>query len=328
MGSLPLMIGFPPPRAIDIKGAMLSVHEAGEGPAIVLVHGWPEIAYSWKNQIGPLSSAGYRVIAPDLKGFGASSAPLCKELYDIRHLTNDLARLLDALDIQQAIFCGHDWGGAIVWPMAQLHPSRVSGVIGVCTPHRAPPPVPPLSIIKKRFGDRHYIIQFQDEGVAESLFASDIERFFRLMFRRPPSLSEISMLGVRMLDLLGRFRDGPPPDPASSIIGDGDLAVYIEAYRRSGFHGGINLYRNIDCNYDIMRSIDPEISKPALWVGAELDAFLPPSGAEGMELFIPDLEKAIVKDCGHWVMWEQPNALNDILLSWLESKFPPKSAKI
>ncbi|MDZ7628364.1 MAG: alpha/beta hydrolase [Parvularculaceae bacterium] len=322
------MAFWPVPHAVDIGKATLSVHEAGAGPAIVLVHGWPEIAYSWKNQLAPLAGAGYRVIAPDLKGFGRSSAPTDKALYDIRHMTDDLVRLLDVLQVERAIFCGHDWGGAIVWPMAQLHPERVAGVIGVCTPHRAPPPAPPLAIIKKRFGEKHYFIQFQEEGTVERLFETDAERFFRLMFRRPPSPAEIEKIGVRMLDLPGRFRDGPAPDPASVIVGADDLQVYVDAYGRSGFHGGINLYRNIDRNYDIMRAVDQVIDKPALWVGAALDVFLPPSGADGMEELVPDLEKAIIDDCGHWVMWEQPAKLNQILLDWLGRKFPSKRPKI
>lgn len=322
------MLDFPAPRAVDIGGVTLSVHEAGAGPAIVLVHGWPEIAYSWKNQIGPLANAGYRVIAPDLKGFGASSAPKEKALYDIRHLTDDLARLLDALGLDNAIFCGHDWGGAMVWPMAQLHPARVAGVIGVCTPHRRPPPAPPLTIIRNRFGEKHYFIQFQEEGVVETLFAADVERFFRLMFRRPPTPAEVKKIGARMLDLPGRFRDGPPPDKAATIISDADLQIYIDAYRRAGFHGGVNLYRNIDRNYDIMRSIDPVIAQQSLWVGAELDVFLPPSGADGMERIVPNLEKAIVKNCGHWVMWERPDRLNEIMLAWLRKKFPSNPSKI
>jgi microsomal epoxide hydrolase/non-specific protein-tyrosine kinase len=322
------MKDFPPPRRIDIGTAQLSVHEAGEGPAIVLVHGWPEIAYSWKNQIGPLMRAGWRVIAPDLKGFGASDAPRDKALYDIRHMTDDLARLLDALGVAEAVFCGHDWGGAIVWPMAQLHGARVAGVIGVSTPHRAPPPVPPLTIIRNRFGEKHYFIQFQEEGVVEALFASDVERFFRLMFRRPPTLAEIEKLGPRLLDLPGRFRDGPAPDRAATIIGDEDLAVYVDAYKRSGFHGGVNLYRNIDRNYEIMRDIDPVIDKPALFVGAAQDVFLPPSGADGMEAIVPRVEKATIENCGHWVMWEQPEALNLILLNWLGRQFPPNPPQI
>ena len=327
-GNLRGMNEFPAARAVDIGGLTLSVHEAGDGPAIVLVHGWPELAYSWKNQIAPLAAAGYRVIAPDLKGFGASDAPHDKSLYDIRHMTDDLARLVDALGIDKAIFCGHDWGGAIVWPMAQLHPGRVAGVIGICTPHRPPPPAPPLDIIKKRFGEKHYFIQFQEAGIVERLFASDVERFFRLMFRRPPTAAEIARIGARMLDLPGRFRDGPPPDPAATILDDADLQIYVDAYLRAGFHGGVNLYRNIDRNYEIMRAADPVILHPSLWVGAELDVFLPPSGADGMETIVPNLEKAVVANCGHWVMWEQPDALNPILLDWLARNFPPNPSKI
>lgn len=322
------MNGFPAAHAVDIGGLTLSVHEAGHGPAVVLVHGWPELSYSWKNQIGPLAAAGYRIIAPDLKGFGASDAPHDKSLYDIRHMTDDLARLIDALGVDRAIFCGHDWGGAIVWPMAQLHPDRVAGVIGICTPHRPPPPAPPLTIIKKRFGDRHYFIQFQEEGAVETLFAADVERFFRLMFRRPPTPAEMEKIGVRMLDLPGRFRDGPPPDKASTIIGDADLQVYVEAYRRAGFHGGVNLYRNIDRNHELMKNVDPVIEKPSLWIGAALDVFLPPSGADGMEEIVPDLEKSIIMNCGHWVMWEQPEALNRLLLGWLSRKFPSNPPRI
>ncbi len=319
------MKDFPDHILIDAGGVRLATYEAGgenlKAPPVVLVHGWPEIAYSWKNQMAPLAAAGYRAIALDLKGFGRSDAPKDKALYDIRHLTDDLARLLDAVGIERAIFCGHDWGGAIVWPMAQLHPGRVAGVIGVCTPHRAPPPVSPLAIIEKRFGPKHYFIAFQEPEVAEAIFATDPERFFRLMFRRPPAAADVEKLGVRIFDLVGRFRDGPPPDPAAVIVGAEDLRVYVEAYRRSGFHGGVNLYRNIDRNYAIMRGVDPVIRAPSLFVGAEKDFFLPPSGADGMEALVPDLEKALIPDCGHWVMWEQPAALNRLIIDWLNRKY-------
>lgn len=319
------MKGFPDPVFVDVGDVRLAIYEAGVGPPVVLVHGWPEIAYSWKNQIGAIAAAGFRAIALDLKGFGRSDAPKEKTLYDIRHMTDDLARLLDAFGVGRAIFCGHDWGGAIVWPMAQLHADRVMGVVGVCTPHRAPPPVPPLSIIEKRFGPKHYFIQFQEEAAPEALFATDIERFFRIMFRRAPAGADIEKLGSRIFDLPGRFRDGPPPDPAAVVVGAEDLSVYVEAYRRSGFHGGINLYRNIDRNWEIMRRADPVIRAPSLFIGAKNDVFLPPAGADGMEALVPDLEKALIGDCGHWVMWEQPAALNRVLVDWLNRRFKSHS---
>ena len=322
------MTDFPSPNFVDAAGVRLAVHEQGEGFPVVLVHGWPEIAYSWKNQIGALSDAGFRAIAPDLKGFGRSDAPKDKSLYDIRHMTDDLARLLDALSLEKAVFCCHDWGGAIVWPMAQLHPARVAGVIGVCTPHRPPPPAPPLTIIEKRFGPKHYFIQFQEDVTPEALFESDIARFFRLLFRRPASKADMERLGVRIFDLPGRFRDGPPPDATGLIISESDLSVYVDAYRRSGFAGGINLYRNIDRNWEIMRGEDPIIRKPALMISAELDFFLPPESTDGMEAYVPGLEKALIPDCGHWVMWEKPAELNRLIINWLDRHFKSHSPKI
>ena len=326
---------FPAPQFVDAGGVRLAIYAAGgpsakadtiESPPVILIHGWPEIAYSWKNQIGPLAAAGFRVIAPDLKGFGHSDAPKEKSLYDIRHMTDDLARLLDALSIDKAVFCGHDWGGAIVWPMAQLHPDRVAGIIGVCTPHKPPPPVAPLSIIERRFGPKHYFIQFQEDGAPERLFESDPDRFFRLMFRRPTSRADMARLGNRVFDLPGRFRDGPPPDPAAMILSDEDLAVYVDAYRRSGFAGGINLYRNVDRNWEIMGDVDPVIPHPALMISAEMDFFLPPESADGIEKTVPNVERALIGDCGHWVMWEQPAALNDLLVDWLRRHY--KTTKI
>lgn len=311
---------FPDPRFIDANGVRLAVHEAGDGPAVVLVHGWPEIAYSWKDQMAALAAAGYRAIAPDLKGFGASDAPRDKALYDIAGMTGDLLALLDALGVEKAVFCGHDWGGAIIWPMAQLHPDRVQGAIGICTPHHAPPPAPPLDIIRKRFGPNHYFIRFQEEGAAEALFTGEEERFVRFMFRKPVPRAVWPRLVPQVFDVMTRFSDNRPVDPASLVLGDADVAVYAAAFRRSGFHGGINLYRNIDRNYHLMKNVDPTIRAPSLHVGAALDLFLPPEAADGMEAIVPDLERRILSDCGHWVMREQPDALNAILIDWLNRR--------
>ena len=319
------MSAFPQARLVRAGDVKLAVYEAGPKtarPPVILVHGWPEIAYSWKNQLPALAEAGFRAVALDLKGFGRSDAPGDKALYDIRHMTDDLVALLDALGVERAIFCGHDWGGAIVWPMAQLHPDRVAGVIGVSTPHRPPPPTRPLAIIEKRFTANHYFIQFQKEGLPESVFEGREEEFFRLMFRRPVPRALWSKLIPQAYDLIGRFRDGPPADPDRVILGAEDLAVYVAAYKRSGFRGGVNLYRNVDRNYEIMKSVDPVILKPALFVGADLDLFLPPEGAEGMPALIPDLERHVIPDCGHWVMWEKPAELNAFMLSWLQRRFP------
>lgn len=304
---------------VDAGGVKIAVYEAGpaDGLPVLLVHGWPEIAYSWKNQLGPLADAGYRVIAFDLKGFGRSDAPAAADLYTSRQLTDDFAALLDALGVDDAVFCGHDWGGALVWSMAQRRPERVRGVIGVCTPLKARPPVAPLSIIERRLGREHYFIQFQAPDAPEALFESDIDRFFRMMFRKPAPRERWAGLIPRVYDLPGRFRHARPPMAEDLVIGASDIAVYVEAYRRSGFRGGINLYRNIDRNWEDMAGRGERVAAPSLWVGAELDIALPPESAAGMETLVPDLETRILSGCGHWAMWEKPAELNAILIDWL-----------
>lgn len=311
------MSEFPEANILDAGGVRLASYEAGDGFPVVLVHGWPELAYSWKNVIPALAGAGWRAIAPDVKGFGRSDAPADKTLYDCRHLTDDFAALLDALEIEKAVFCGHDWGGALVWSMAQLRPDRVAGVIGVSTPLRPRAPAAPLDIIAKRLTPQHYFIKFQEEGAPETLFESDIERFFRFVFTRPAPRSRWPELIPGVYDLMSRFQEGSAPPDDKLVLSREDLQVYIDAYSKTGLRGGINLYRNINRNWELMEGRDETVRAPSLWIGADLDLFIPPESAEGMETIVPDLEKHILSECGHWVMWEKPAELNALILDWL-----------
>lgn len=315
------MTSFPPPRFIDAKGVRLAVYEQGEGVPVVLVHGWPEIAYSWKNQLPAIAGAGFRAIAPDLKGFGRSDAPIDKSRYCIAQITDDLVAMLDALEIDKAVFCGHDWGGLIVWPMAQLRPDRVAGVIGVCTPHLAPRAAPPTELLTQRFGPNHYIVRFQKDGEAEACFTGREDAFFEFMFRKPAPRAVWPKLVPGVFDIVTHFNAFTKADPAHIVVPAEDRAFYAEAYRRSGFTGGINLYRNMDQNWALMRGKDPVISKPCLFIGAELDLFLPIEIAGDMPKLIPDLESHVLNDCGHWVMWERPAELNALLTDWLKRRF-------
>ena len=317
------MKNFPDRRFVDANGVQLAAYEIdGDpeciNPPILLIHGWPEIAYSWANQIAPLAHAGYRVIAVDLKGFGWSDAPRDPALYDIEHITNDLTALLDALQIDRAVFCGHDWGGSIVWSMGQWRPERVVGIIGVCTPLKARPPAPPIDILRKRFTDKHYFVQFQERDWPEKLFESDIERFFMMMFRRPAPREKWASLVPQIFDLPGRFKEGKTPSPEGLIVPRDVIDFYVEAYQQSGFHGGINLYRNVDQNWRLMEGRNEIVHATSLWIGADLDLFLPPESADGMEKIVPNLEKQIIRNAGHWVMWEQSDQLNAVILDWLK----------
>ncbi|WP_411816530.1 alpha/beta fold hydrolase [Hyphococcus sp. DH-69] len=320
------MSKFPNPKPIKAGETTFAVYEADgdpdrKRPPVLLVHGWPEIAYTWKNQLGPLADAGFRVIAFDLKGFGYSDAPKDPSLYDAKTITEEFCGLLDALEIDKAIFCGHDWGGSLIWSMAQLHPERVAGAIGLCTPLRRRAPVEPISILRKRFGDIHYFVQFQTPEVPETLFATDVERFVKLMFRRPVARDKWAALVPDIFDVPGRFKNASEPSDSGMIISPEDAQVYIDAYRHSGFHGGINLYRNVDENWRYMANRDEMVRVPSLWVGAELDLFLPPETASDMDELVSDLEKHLIPDCGHWVTWEKPNEVNNIMIDWLNRRF-------
>lgn len=316
------MKDFPEPTFIDAGGVRLATYEAGprDGTPVILMHGWPELSYSWKNQLPALAAAGYRAIAIDLKGFGASDAPRDIALYSAKEMTADFAALLDALGLERAVFLGHDWGGALVWSMAQLHPGRVAGAISVSTPLRKRPPVPPLGIVAKKLTPNHYFIRFQEEGAAETLFESDIDRFFAFMFRKPVPREKWASLIPDVYDLPGRFAEKREIDRSRLVISENDLKVYADAYRRSGFRGGINIYRNIGRNWEYMKGRDETVRAPSLWVGAELDLFLPPETAGDMGSLIPDLEKHVIAGSGHWVMWEKPAELNAILIDWLNRR--------
>lgn len=183
------MIEMPALQYADVNGIRMGFYEAGpsgDAPPMVLCHGWPELAFSWRHQIAALARAGIRVIAPDQRGYGATDQPAAVTDYSIEHLTGDLVGLLDHLKIDKAIFVGHDWGGFVVWQMPLRHLARVAGVVGVNTPHTARAPIDPIAIYRKRFGDQMYIVQFQDPAHdPDRIFAADVGRTFDFLMRRP-----------------------------------------------------------------------------------------------------------------------------------------------
>jgi len=171
---------FNAPQYYRHDGLRLAYYEAGpkDGVPILLVHGWPELAYSWSRQMPVLAAAGYRVLAVDLRGFGDSDAPLSVSHYGIANLVSDLEALLGHLDIPKAVLCGHDWGGIIVWHAARMMRARISHVISVSTPHVRLAPIDPIEIFRRRHGDDHYFVDFCDHiGRSEGLFAKDASAY-------------------------------------------------------------------------------------------------------------------------------------------------------
>jgi microsomal epoxide hydrolase/non-specific protein-tyrosine kinase len=313
---------FPIRQYTALKNIKIATYQAGpeDGLPILLVHGWPEIAYSWKNQIGPLSDAGYRVIAMDVRGFGYSDAPPAKEEYGIEKLVGDIEGVFDHLCIKQAVICGHDWGGIIVWHAARLLRERVMGVISVCTPHVKISPVDPMAIFEKRYGKDHYFVEYKNSTRADELFASDPAAFFRLMFRTTPKSAKPSAEMYHIVKRFAAYLEAGAPSLKGAIMSDQDMQVYVDAYKNSGFHGGHNLYRNTTENWRFGQTITPTIEQPSLMISAAQDLFLPPAATNPMVDMVADLERHTIEDCGHWTMWEKPDELNALILDWLSRR--------
>ncbi len=310
--------GMPEPRIVNRDGVRLSVYESGEGLPVVFSHGFPEIAFSWRHQIRALADAGFRAIAPDQRGYGGSDRPPEVEDYDIVQLTADLVGILDALEIEKAVFCGHDWGGIVVWQMPLRHPDRVAGVIGVNTPFLPRSPMPPVQMMKNMMGENHYIVHFQRRGEADAAFAADPERVFRKLFRKGIKAEDIDF-SQPMRNMVEMVQDDE--DLGVPAIDDDEIAVYTEAFTRSGFTGPINWYRNFDRNWELSADLPQKVEVPSLMICAADDFALPPAMAMGMDTWVPDLEKHTIEDCGHWTQVEKPEELNGLVVDWLRRRF-------
>ena len=330
------MLEMPPVQYAAINGIRMAYYEAGPktgNPPVILCHGWPECAFTWRHQIKALAAAGVHVIVPDQRGYGLSECPKQVTAYDMEHLSGDLVGLLDHLKIDKAIFVGHDWGGFIVWQMPLRHQARVAGVIGVNTPHTARPPVDPIAIYRKRFGDDMYLVYHQVPGAAEKVYEADIEKTMRFFMRRPPAKSAATQApasaspgaapapkpNLAFQYIIPKY--DPSKDTRPELLTPEELAVFVAMFKHSGFAGGVNWYRNITRNWERSADLDHTVRVPSLMVMAERDVVLPPSAADGMEKIIPDLEKVLVRDCGHWTQQEKPEELSRIILDWRQKRF-------
>lgn len=302
---------FPSAKIIKVNGIELEVFEAGthnKGNPIVLCHGWPEHAYSWRFQIPMLVTAGYHVIVPNQRGFGNSSRPQAVNDYDIICLTGDLVALLDHYSYQDAVFIGHDWGANIVRNLAMLHPKRVSKIVNLALPYQERGEIPWIEFMQQVFGDDFYFVHFNKQpGVADKVLDANAANFLRNIFRKnlpivPPQP------GMMMINLAEtEIASGDP------IMSEDDLSVFISAFKNSGFTGGINWYRNLDRNWHILADVDPIISHPTLMIYGTQDQ-IPPS--PNLNKFVPNVEVVNLK-CGHWIQQEKPDEVNQVISDWL-----------
>jgi pimeloyl-ACP methyl ester carboxylesterase len=318
---------MPPMRRIATNGIELAVHDPGGEsalPPIVLCHGFPEIAFSWRHQLAALPAAGLRVIAPDQRGYGASDRPAPVEAYDMEALTGDLVGLLDAYGWEKAVFCGHDWGGFVVWQMGARYPERTAGVIGLNTPYTKRPPIDPIALYRQRFGDDFYIVSFQTPDAPEARFEADLDKTFRFFLRKSdlsPAAFEALPPERRTFSLETALAHYDPATDRNQFLSGAEIDAYVAAFSVSGFRGPINWYRNFTRNWERSAHIADHVAAPSLMIMAEDDLVLPPSAADGMEKYVPNLTKALVKGSGHWTQQEQPNAVNRLIIDWMVRTF-------
>jgi pimeloyl-ACP methyl ester carboxylesterase len=302
---------FPTPKMIAVNGVELEVFEAGEhnrGNPIALCHGWPEHAFSWRHQVPVLVEAGYHVIVPNQRGFGRSSCPNEVTQYDIAHLTDDLVALLAHYNYDDAVFVGHDWGANIVWSLAQLHPQRVKKIINMALPYQPRTEVPWIAFLEQLMGADYYMVHFNRQpGVADAVLDDNVGKFLQNIFRKnvPPAPPAPSNM---MIDLA--LSEEPQGDPLMSAE---ELAVYVDAFRQTGFTPSINYYRNMDRNWHLLADVDPIITTPALMIYGARDV-VPP--LPNLSDFVPNVSVATI-DAGHSLQQEKPEETNKAMLDWL-----------
>lgn len=312
---------FPDPKTIQTNGINMEVFEQGEGFPVVLAHGFPELAYSWRFQMPVLAKEGYRAIAPNQRGYGETDKPKSVEDYDLRHLCGDMAGLMDALGIERAIFVGHDWGGPVVWNMPLLYPDRVAGVVGMSVAFSPRGKADPVGGLEQIFGPDHYIVHFNRQpGVADAAFAANPRRFLNNMFRRidwaglMPESTEGPGYNVSLMEQLNLT--DPMGDP---LMSDEELDIFVGAFSKGGFTGPINWYRNITRNWEASAALPQRIDVPCGMIYGKYDVV--PRGRGDLSEYVPNLE-TITLECGHWIQQEKPDEVNAFLLDWLKRNTP------
>ena len=320
-------------RLIETNGIRLNIVEQGQGPMVLMCHGFPESWYSWRHQIAALAAAGFHAVAPDMRGYGKSDRPEPIDQYTMFHLIGDLIGLLDALQAPTAIIVGHDWGAGIAWQAARLRPDRFRAVACLSVPYRPRGPAPPTSLMPRTAEAQFYQLYFQEPGVAEA----ELERDPRVSVRtllygasgegaaafRAAAASGGAAPNVGMVSRGGGML--PPartPIPLPPWLSEADVDFYAGEFRRSGFRGPLNYYRNVDRNWELMAAFaDVKVTVPALYVAGDHDMVLAAPGTaehlKNLKQFVPDLRNIqMLPGCGHWTQQERPDEVSAAIIDF------------
>ncbi|MFC9690574.1 alpha/beta fold hydrolase [Kribbella sp. NPDC056951] len=302
---------MPSNRYVRLNGIDIHLAEQGEGPLVVLLHGFPETSHSWRHQLEALAAAGYHAVAPDQRGYGASDRPTAIDQYSIFHLVGDVVALIRELGEEQAVVIGHDWGSIVAWNTALLRPAVVRGVVGISVPPIPRGTLPPLTVTEQRFGPDFYQNYFQEPGIADAELNKDVEGALRRIYAGVPAPDPTPGFAGRFLN----------PETLPAWLPREDLAVFVKQFTKSGFTGGLNYYRNLDHNWQQTAAWqDAPITPPALYISGENDgvrAMYPLD--EAARAIVPNLRATVdIPNCGHWTQQENPELVNTALLEFLK----------
>ena len=314
-------------RTVTANGIQLHLAEQGEGPVVVLCHGFPESWYSWRHQLAALAAAGFHAVAPDMRGYGGSDRPDAIDQYTLLHLVGDMVGLLDALGADQAVIAGHDWGAPVAWPAALLRPDRFRAVMGLSVPFRPRSAVAPTSVMPRQDDAQFYQLYFQNPGLAEAELERDPRgTIVKVLFTvsgdapgRGPGQGDVAMVPRN-----GGFLTGMPnPAALPAWITQVDVDFYAGEFARTGFRGGLNWYRNIDRNWELLAPFaGAKVNVPALYIAGDRDLVV---AFRGMDRLIPNLKNYVphlrntimLPGCGHWTQQERAAEVSAAMIGFL-----------
>src|SRR5712672_991217 len=326
----------PTQRIVEANGIRLNIAEQGKGPVVLLCHGFPESWYSWRHQIGALAEAGFHAVAPDMRGYGKSDRPEPIDQYSVFHLIGDLVGVLDALGEKTAVIVGHDWGATIAWHAARLRPDRFRAVACLSVPYRPRGPVRPTSVMPRTADAQFYQLYFQEPGVAETELERDPRATVRNMLYgasgegaaaiRAAAASSGTAPSIGMVPRGGGMLRGPgAPATLPAWLSEADVDFYAGEFKRSGFRGPLNYYRNMDPNWELMAAFaGAPVPVPALYVAGDCDMVISFPGTDqllaNLKNFVPALRGIkMLPGCGHWTQQERPGEVNAALVEFLRS---------
>jgi len=319
-------------RTVETNGIRMHVAEQGDGPLVLLCHGFPESWYSWRHQLAALAAAGFHAVAPDMRGYGQTEQPAEIDQYTLLHLVGDMVGLVDALGGGVAVIAGHDWGAPVAWHAALLRPDRFRAVIGLSVPFRPRGSVRPSTAMPQTDDAVFYQLYFQAPGVAEAELSRDVRSSIRRVLYAGSGEGRQAGAGlgdpaaVGMVPRAGGFlsHTAEPPAPPTWLT-EADVDFYTGEFTRAGFRGGLNWYRNIDRNWELLAPYaGARVMVPALYVAGDRDLVVHFRGMDqllpNLKKFVPELRRTIMlPGCGHWTQQERPKEVNDAMIAFLNT---------